>query len=85
MEAGTTGEIRLFAGDFEPPQWSFCDGKALDTREYMSLFSVIGTKYGGDGRVNFQLPNLEPLKAPDGSQTSVRYVICLSGVYPERY
>ena len=85
MEVGTVGEIRLFAGDFEPPQWRFCDGKTLETRKYMSLFSVIGTKYGGDGQVNFQLPNLAPLIAPDGSQTSIRYVICVSGIYPEHY
>jgi microcystin-dependent protein len=84
MQDGTIGEIRLFAGNFAPRQWSFCDGRTLEIRKYTSLFSVIGAQYGGDGRVNFQLPNLAPLKESDGGDTPIRYLICLEGLYPER-
>ncbi len=52
------GEIKLFAGNFAPRGWAFCDGQYLSTSEYQALFSILGTTYGGDGRVLFALPNL---------------------------
>src|SRR3954469_24576662 len=52
------GEIRMFAGNFSPVGWMFCDGSLLPISEYETLFQLIGTTYGGDGRVNFALPDL---------------------------
>lgn len=53
-----TGEIRMFAGNFEPAGWFFCDGRLLNISEYSNLFIVIGTTYGGDGVETFGLPDL---------------------------
>lgn len=54
----TIGEIRMFAGDFEPRGWFLCDGRLLPIRLYTSLFIVMGTTYGGDGVNTFALPDL---------------------------
>lgn len=52
------GEIRLFAGDYEPDGWAWCDGRTLDPRQRAALFQKIGTTYGGDGQTTFKLPDL---------------------------
>ncbi|PPT99673.1 phage tail protein [Xanthomonas arboricola] len=52
------GQIILFAGDYEPQDWAFCDGRQLQITTYMALYSLIGTTYGGDGRTTFNLPDL---------------------------
>jgi microcystin-dependent protein len=52
------GEIRLFAGNFAPFGWLFCDGSLLPISEYNVLFALIGTTYGGDGQSTFALPDL---------------------------
>lgn len=52
------GEIRMFAGNFPPLGWLFCDGTLLSIAENEILFQVIGTIYGGDGQNNFAIPNL---------------------------
>jgi len=80
----TIGEIQLFAGNFAPYGWAFCDGKAIPIMQNTALFSILGTQYGGDGRVTFQLPNLAPLKEADGGQTPIRYIIALQGIFPRR-
>ncbi len=51
-------EIRLFAGNFAPVGWRFCDGALLNINEYEALFAVVGTLYGGNGTSNFALPNM---------------------------
>jgi len=53
-----TGEIRMFAGNFAPRQWAFCDGQILSIASNNALFSLLGTTYGGDGRVSFGLPEM---------------------------
>jgi microcystin-dependent protein len=53
------GEIRLFAGNFAPVGWMFCDGQLLPISENETLFILIGTTYGGDGETTFALPNLQ--------------------------
>ncbi|WP_395050659.1 phage tail protein [Flavobacterium sp.] len=50
-------EIRLFAGNFAPAGWAFCDGSILPISENDALFSLIGTTYGGDGQSTFALPD----------------------------
>jgi microcystin-dependent protein len=52
------GELRLFAGNFAPVNWAFCDGRLLPISENTALFTLIGTTYGGDGTETFALPNL---------------------------
>ena len=52
------GEIRLFAGNFAPAGWMFCDGQLLPISENETLFNLIGTTYGGDGQSTFRLPDL---------------------------
>ncbi len=53
------GEIRMFAGNFAPAGWLFCDGQQLPISENETLFQLIGTTYGGDGQETFALPNLQ--------------------------
>lgn len=55
---GTIGEIRLFAGNFAPKQWLYCQGQLLAISQYSALFSILGTTYGGNGTVTFALPDL---------------------------
>ena len=52
------GQLAVFAGNFAPRGWAFCDGGLLPINENQALFSLIGTNYGGDGRTNFALPDL---------------------------
>ncbi|MBI9050197.1 MAG: phage tail protein [Anaerolineaceae bacterium] len=52
------GEIRLFSFSRIPRGWTSCDGKLLQIEDYTALFSLLGTIYGGDGRVDFAVPDL---------------------------
>jgi len=52
-------EIRIFAGNFAPRSWAFCNGQLLPVAQNTALFSLIGTTYGGDGRTTTALPNLQ--------------------------
>jgi microcystin-dependent protein len=55
---GYLGQIILFAGDFAPKGWAFCNGQLMLISEYEALYSVIGVAYGGNGTSNFALPDL---------------------------
>jgi microcystin-dependent protein len=52
-------EIRIFAFNFAPKGWAFCDGQLLPISQNTALFSLLGTTYGGDGKSNFALPNMQ--------------------------
>lgn len=52
------GEIRMFAGNFAPRGWAFCQGQLLSIAQNQALFSILGTVYGGNGTTTFALPNL---------------------------
>jgi microcystin-dependent protein len=56
-EATFLGEVKWFAGNFAPAGWAFCDGQLLAISQHQALFSILGTTYGGDGRLNFALPD----------------------------
>ncbi|MEZ5017095.1 MAG: tail fiber protein [Flavipsychrobacter sp.] len=58
MEGGTVGEIRWFSGYIVPKWWASCEGQQLAIASYPSLYSVLGTRYGGDGRTTFGLPDM---------------------------
>ncbi len=71
------GEIRMFAGNFAPRGWAYCDGQLLATSQNKALFSLLGTIYGGDGRTTFGLPELRgriPLHKGTGPGLSDRKV-----------
>jgi len=75
------GEIRLFAGNFNPNGWMFCNGATLPISEYETLFQLIGTTYGGDGESTFNLPDLQgrlPVHQGTGSGLST-YIIGETG------
>ena len=58
MSSPFIGEIRIFAGNFAPNGWMFCEGQLLPISENETLFNLIGTTYGGDGQSTFALPDL---------------------------
>jgi len=62
-------EIRIFSFNFAPKGWALCNGQLLPINQNQALFSLLGTTFGGDGRVNFGLPNLQgrvPIHVGDG-------------------
>lgn len=59
MSSPFIGEIRMFAGNFAPVGWAFCNGALMPIAENDALFTLIGTTYGGDGQETFALPNLQ--------------------------
>ncbi len=68
-------QIKMFAGNFAPRGWSFCDGQILPIAQNTALFSLLGTTYGGDGRTTFALPDMRgraPLHAGRGPGLSNR-------------
>jgi len=75
MSEPFVGEIRMFAGNFAPQGWAFCDGQLLAVSQNDALFSLLGTIYGGDGRTTFGLPDLRgriPIHAGSGPGLSQR-------------
>jgi microcystin-dependent protein len=58
MAEAYIGEIRIFAGNFAPRDWALCDGQLMPISVNTSLFSILGTTYGGDGKTTFALPDL---------------------------
>ncbi|MEP4037042.1 tail fiber protein [Pseudophaeobacter sp.] len=82
MSEPFVGEIRMFAGNFAPRGWAFCDGQLLAVSQNDALFSLLGTIYGGDGRTTFGLPDLRgriPLHAGTGPGLSPRRLGAKSG------
>ena len=74
--AAYVGEIRMFAGNFAPNGWMFCNGQELPISENDTLFTLIGTIYGGDGQSTFKLPNLQSrVPIHMGSYNSITYQI----------
>lgn len=72
------GEIRMFGGNFAPVGWMLCQGQTLPISEYEVLFNLIGTIYGGDGEVTFDIPDLRgrlPVHMGKGPTLSGTYVI----------
>lgn len=70
------GQIELFSCSYAPQGWAFCQGQLLPVANYPELFSLIKTKFGGDGKTNFALPNIKP------PCNGVNYCIALVGDFP---
>ncbi len=68
MSSPLLGSVIIFAGNFAPRGWAFCDGQLLPISQNTALFSLLGTTYGGDGRTTFALPDLRG-RAPIGPRT----------------
>lgn len=86
MSEPFVGEIRMFAGNFAPRGWAFCDGQLLAVSQNDALFSLFGTIYGGDGRTTFGLPEMRgriPLHAGTGPGLSPRRLGAKSGAERE--
>jgi microcystin-dependent protein len=69
------GEIRMFAGNFAPRGWAFCQGQLLSIAQNTALFSILGTTYGGNGMTTFALPDLRgrlPMQPGQGPGLSPR-------------
>jgi microcystin-dependent protein len=80
MAYGYVGEIRIFAGNFPPNGWAFCDGALLSISENSTLFTLIGTIYGGDGQTTFALPDLRGrVPIHQGSSGGSSFVIGQNG------
>jgi microcystin-dependent protein len=74
------GEIRLFAGNFAPDGWAFCDGQLLAIATNEVLFDLIGTTYGGDGQTTYAVPDLRGrVPVHQGNNTQSNYVTGQSG------
>lgn len=76
------GEIRLFAGNFAPVGWAFCDGSILPISQNEALFNLIGTTYGGDGQSTFALPDMRgrvPVHQGQGPGLSLHVIGELAG------
>lgn len=74
------GQIQLFAFGFAPYGWMQCSGQTLQILAYQPLYSLIGTKFGGDGKTTFMLPNLTGCEPNPNSC----YYIATQGLYPSR-
>lgn len=71
------GEIRIFAGNFAPKDWAFCNGQLLPIAQNTALYSILGVQFGGDGKTNFALPNLmgrAPMHQGNGAGLTPRTV-----------
>jgi microcystin-dependent protein len=82
MSEPFVGEIRMFAGNFAPRGWAFCDGQLLAVSQNDALFSLFGTIYGGDGSTTFALPDLRgrvPVHAGQGPGLSDRRIGAKAG------
>lgn len=71
------GQIRMFAGNFSPLHWAFCDGQILSVAQNQPLFSLLGSQYGGNGHTTFSLPEMRgriPMHFGTGPSLSPRTI-----------
>ncbi|MGH9841958.1 MAG: phage tail protein [Blastocatellia bacterium] len=83
MASPYVGEIRMFGGNFAPVGWAFCNGQLLPISEFDTLFTLIGTTYGGDGINTFAVPDLRgriPIHQGQGNGLSPRPIGQAGGV-----
>jgi len=83
MSTPYIGEIRMVGFNFAPIGWALCDGQLLAIAEYETLFTLIGTTYGGDGQNTFAVPDLRgrlPMHMGSGAGLSTRIIGEMSGV-----
>jgi tail collar domain len=81
---GAVGQVVLFGGDYAPRGTAPARGQLLSISQNQALFSIYGTRFGGDGRVTFGLPDLSGAEPKGLDGQPVGYLVCLEGVYPGR-
>ena len=77
------GEIRMFGGNFPPQSWALCNGQILSIAQNETLYTLLGTTYGGDGQTTFALPDLQgrlPMHQGNGQNLSPRTIGQKDGV-----
>jgi microcystin-dependent protein len=80
MSTPFIGEIRLFAGSFAPLNWAMCNGQTMAIDQNEALYTLIGTTYGGDGQVTFDLPDLRSrVPVHQGTATASFYIMGQTG------
>ncbi len=79
------GSLLLVPFNFVPLGWAPCNGQLLPINQNQALFSLIGTTFGGNGTVNFALPNLTGANGiTDASGSPLTWIIALQGIFPSR-
>lgn len=78
------GEIGTFAFDFCPVHWAPLDGKVMSIAAYPALFSLLGIRYGGDGKTTFALPRVKPIFTISPGAPQLIECISLEGAFPPR-
>jgi len=81
MDEAFIGEVRAMPYDFLPTGWAPCDGRLLEVGANPALYSLLGSRYGGDGKTTFALPKIPPLKGKEGT---LQYCIAIRGMFPRR-
>ena len=76
------GEVSLLPYEFAPEEWMRCEGQLMPIAQHTALFSLIGNRFGGDGRTSFALPKMKPLPTEGGDKLG--YFISIKGIYPRR-
>lgn len=76
------GDIVLFSFDFAPSYWMTCEGQTLQIAQYQSLYTLLGTTFGGNGSTTFCLPDLRSAIPIQG--IGMHYCIAIQGIYPSR-
>ncbi len=85
-------EMRLYTGSFAPRGYMRCDGRELSIAEYTSLYALVGTRFGGDGRRTFKLPDMRKEEArihkamglAENKKNFIIYIIAVTGTFPSR-
>ncbi len=83
------GMIIQWAINFEPEGFMLCDGRTLHISHYQALYSLLGNRYGGDGKTNFCIPDLRSADTwstagDENPRPKINYYICTMGLYPTR-
>lgn len=84
FQGGLLGQVFLFAGNFAPEGAQPADGKLLQVAQNTALYSVLGTRYGGDGTTTFALPDLRDVAPRAANGASASYFVCVAGEFPNR-
>ncbi|WP_019588101.1 phage tail protein [Deinococcus apachensis] len=84
LSSGYVGQVFMFAGEYGPEGAMVADGRLLPIAQNVALFSILGTRYGGDGKTTFALPDLRDVVPRSANGVPVNYFICDVGIYPSR-
>ncbi len=78
------GSLLLVAYDFVPTGWLLCNGQMLTIAQNAALFSLLGSRYGGDGTTTFAVPNMNRFPMTSANGAPLSWIICIEGTFPSR-